>query len=594
MEQKLPPTFPTWLNDNYFMPTTGIQPIELEAYKTKILCYTNIIRDIHVEKGIDKGENAKGDDTFSISPKEVPQDLPMVVAWEAMIWKHEHPSAKVTPPGNILDVLANFPYASTADAQYALGFFYREMGDKPKALHYYTLAANQRYAPAQHALGLLYYTMENKGNKDNKKTAIEHYELAANQGYAPAQNALGYCYYGMKKKKHVAFDYYCAAAEQGYVPAWFNTAYRYEKQYAEDKYENGEYLQKAIRFYQSAVNAGFPCENRLDKAREKQQKQPTLPPFSLAQWLTRFSLPFFLLFASISVGMATIYTDAVSNLVLMDIFVGLEVFAAFVMLTFFVVRGAQALHSYISAVEDTDSAGQASKETWLDQIKASHTTPFVVMGLCALAFFLALILGTDSLTPLFDIAVKALGNFFWLIPPEGMRVIVMIYFCLLPIFILNIVREISLLATDEPLPKPRLDIVDASSVINAQEPSVIYTQEEATYMAKKGTSLVRAKANSDINTQILGLASFTGEIKLEKGRSDSEWKYNMRPNNPNIKCSKGDYIVVDSKTYSYNNVLYKHGALKDSPKNSGYFAPDLVEEVPTEAQPLRFTLQKTT
>jgi TPR repeat protein len=57
--------------------------------------------------------------------------------------------------------------------------------DKTEAARLYTLAAEQGYAPARHALGRCYAT--GSGVPQNEMAAVRHYRLAAEQGYADSQ-----------------------------------------------------------------------------------------------------------------------------------------------------------------------------------------------------------------------------------------------------------------------------------------------------------------------------------------------------------------------------------------------------------------------
>jgi len=75
----------------------------------------------------------------------------------------------------------------------SLGYMYEKgLGTKKDgtaAVKFYTLSANQNYAPAQYNLGLMYEYGQG-GLKKNKNEAAKWYEKAAKQGFNPAQKKL--------------------------------------------------------------------------------------------------------------------------------------------------------------------------------------------------------------------------------------------------------------------------------------------------------------------------------------------------------------------------------------------------------------------
>ena len=79
--------------------------------------------------------------------------------------------------------------------------------------------ANKGNLEAQTNLGDYYYNGE--GLVKNYKEAVKWYTLAANENYAPALKKLGNCYYngdGVTQNYEEALKKWMKAAEQNYVP----------------------------------------------------------------------------------------------------------------------------------------------------------------------------------------------------------------------------------------------------------------------------------------------------------------------------------------------------------------------------------------
>ncbi len=99
-----------------------------------------------------------------------------------------------------------------------------------EAERWYLKAANQAYAPAQYALGVL-YANGHTGVARNVPEAIKWYRLAAEHGNAPAQTMLGLVYdggLGVARNGVEAVKWYRLAAEQGDAGAQFQLGYKYE------------------------------------------------------------------------------------------------------------------------------------------------------------------------------------------------------------------------------------------------------------------------------------------------------------------------------------------------------------------------------
>ena len=81
---------------------------------------------------------------------------------------------------------------SNPEAQYGLGILYEKglpeakiSQDESQAFHWYSLSAQNGYAPSQNNLGFLYYT--GRGTPKSEAEALRWYEKAAQQGNAMAQ-----------------------------------------------------------------------------------------------------------------------------------------------------------------------------------------------------------------------------------------------------------------------------------------------------------------------------------------------------------------------------------------------------------------------
>ena len=120
---------------------------------------------------------------------------------------------------------------STAEEQFQMGYkYYNGNGVEQsykKAIEWYTKAAEQGYAAAQHNLGLSYYKM------GEYEKAVEWYTRAAEQGLAISQNSLGVCYkdgLGVEKDISKALEWYWKAADQNYSSAQYNLGLYYDEQ----------------------------------------------------------------------------------------------------------------------------------------------------------------------------------------------------------------------------------------------------------------------------------------------------------------------------------------------------------------------------
>lgn len=111
-----------------------------------------------------------------------------------------------------------------AEAQNKLGEIYGAQQDAVKALHYFTLAANQGHASAQLAMGVMYELGEAGLERDPMK-AIHYFTLSAHQGDPDAQYSLSKMYKGAEgvaKDPVKTAHYLKLAADQGHAWAQFD------------------------------------------------------------------------------------------------------------------------------------------------------------------------------------------------------------------------------------------------------------------------------------------------------------------------------------------------------------------------------------
>ena len=158
-------------------------------------------------------------------------------------------SFKNTSLSQDLITAANQGYAQ---AQYALGVIYGQGTNYKKAFEWYTKAANQGYAPAQNLLGAMY--AEGYGVSQDDAKAMEWYTKAAEQGDAFTQFMLGAKYLlgqDVKNNENKAFEWFQKAADRGHATAQFFLG----KMYAQGK-DIEENDQKAFEWFQKAADQG--------------------------------------------------------------------------------------------------------------------------------------------------------------------------------------------------------------------------------------------------------------------------------------------------------------------------------------------------
>jgi TPR repeat protein len=173
----------------------------------------------------------------------------LVVVATAVLAGCSHPAASITRTK-----------AMTGDreAQYTLGRWYATLEGEPQGIRqnlteaakWLRKSADQRYAPAQSLLGMLYE--KGLGVPKDYAEAGKLYRKAAEQGIVSAQSALGVLYstgQGMAQDKKQAAVWFQKAAEQGDAEAQYNLglAYQNGEGVAQDRHQALMWLNLAAR-----------------------------------------------------------------------------------------------------------------------------------------------------------------------------------------------------------------------------------------------------------------------------------------------------------------------------------------------------------
>ncbi|HCR04830.1 MAG TPA: hypothetical protein DIU18_06550, partial [Gemmatimonadetes bacterium] len=124
----------------------------------------------------------------------------------------------------------------SAPAQYNLGVIYSDGDGVPEddvaAVHWYQLSAKQGFPAAQYNLGVMYDNGDGVPEDDGE--AIRWYQLAAEQEHEIAQFTLGMMYSkgeGVPEDKDKAIHWYRLAAEQGHDIAQTNLGVMYAQRW---------------------------------------------------------------------------------------------------------------------------------------------------------------------------------------------------------------------------------------------------------------------------------------------------------------------------------------------------------------------------
>ncbi|KAK8837097.1 hypothetical protein M9Y10_037150 [Tritrichomonas musculus] len=164
---------------------------------------------------------------------------------------------EIFQPRNISKAIHYYSLAANQNyskAQLNLGNIYLNgdviSRDIDKAIHYYSLAANQNNSSAQFNLGVIYSNGDGV-SRDIDKT-IHYYSLAANQNHSKAQFNLGVIYSngdGVSRDIDKAIHYYSLAANQNHSDAQFNLGVIYDEGDGVSRD-----IDKAIHYYSLAAN----------------------------------------------------------------------------------------------------------------------------------------------------------------------------------------------------------------------------------------------------------------------------------------------------------------------------------------------------
>jgi TPR repeat protein len=179
-----------------------------------------------------------------------------------------------------------------ADALYRLGTMYQKgrgvAQDDAEAVRFYSLAADQGHAGAQHRLVEMYRLAADKGNADaqfqlglmfdkglgvdeNHTEAMRLYRLAADEGHAGAQYNLGNMYAngrGVAQDDAEAVRLYRLAADQGLADAQVELGYMVENGDGVDQNQ-----EEAIRLYRLAAAQGHETAKTILKLKKLQFTQ---------------------------------------------------------------------------------------------------------------------------------------------------------------------------------------------------------------------------------------------------------------------------------------------------------------------------------
>ena len=153
-----------------------------------------------------------------------------------------------------------FSFQSTAWADvpketFELGALYYSNGDYQTSLKLWQPLAENGYAEAQYALGVMYF--QGEGVKQDYAKAVKWYTKAAEQGMAKAQVRMGEAYLdgiGVKQDNAKAVKFFSKAAEQGDVGAQTILGAFYEGKYFINVVERD--LSKAKEWFSKACDNG--------------------------------------------------------------------------------------------------------------------------------------------------------------------------------------------------------------------------------------------------------------------------------------------------------------------------------------------------
>lgn len=137
--------------------------------------------------------------------------------------------------------------------------------DHAEVARWLALAATQGYAPAQHQLGIMYYTGAlGAAAAGDWVEGVRWFTLAAEQGYADAQFSLALAYgsgLGVNWDEVESVRWFRLAAEQGHPKAQYSLGLAHQYGYGATRD-----LTEAIRWYEMAAEQGHAAaQGRLQK-----------------------------------------------------------------------------------------------------------------------------------------------------------------------------------------------------------------------------------------------------------------------------------------------------------------------------------------
>ncbi|KAK8892308.1 hypothetical protein M9Y10_029533 [Tritrichomonas musculus] len=142
-----------------------------------------------------------------------------------------------------------------SETHFSLGFLYYEgiyvQQDIDKAIHYFSLSANQNHIKAQFNLGIIYYNGDHV--QQNIVKAINYLSQAADSNHPVAQFNLATIYYDGKyiqKDIDKAIHYFSLAAKQNHPDSLLNLGIIY--------YNIQQDINKAIHYFSIAANQNHP------------------------------------------------------------------------------------------------------------------------------------------------------------------------------------------------------------------------------------------------------------------------------------------------------------------------------------------------
>lgn len=157
-------------------------------------------------------------------------------------------------PRDIPKAVKYYTYAAEKGhlrSQYNLGEIYYNDKNTEKAMKYYQLAADKNHAKSLYMLGKIYY--KDKNTSQNINYAIKYLNLAAKQNYHKAQYELGVIYYSGEVVSYdikKAIDYFTSAAEQNNPKAQYYLGVIYSDKKNQEYYN----IKRAVEYLTLAAN----------------------------------------------------------------------------------------------------------------------------------------------------------------------------------------------------------------------------------------------------------------------------------------------------------------------------------------------------